>query len=83
MLAALSANGGPTLTRLPATSSPLVDGVPLAQCQADGAAGITADQRGITRPQGAGCDIGAVELVIAAPTPPEAAPLVVTPRFTG
>jgi hypothetical protein len=83
MLAALSANGGPTLTRLPATSSPLVDGVPLAQCRADGAAGITADQRGITRPQGAGCDIGAVELVIAAPTPPEAAPLVVTPRFTG
>jgi hypothetical protein len=80
----LGPNGGPTETRPPAETSPLVDGVPLAQCQADGAAGITWDQRGITRPQRNGCDIGAVELVFTTPTPPaEPLPLVVTPRFTG
>lgn len=77
----LGANGGPTATRPPAETSPLVDGVPLAQCQADGAAGITTDQRGVTRPQRAGCDIGAVELVASTPTPAPAA--LVTPRFTG
>jgi hypothetical protein len=58
MIGALASNGGPTQTRLPADTSPLIDGVPLDQCQADGAAGVTTDQRGITRPQGAGCDIG-------------------------
>ena len=83
-LTALGPNGGPTETRPPTETSPLVDGVPLAQCQADGAAGISWDQRGITRPQRNGCDIGAVELVFTAPTPtPEPLPLVVTPRFTG
>lgn len=79
-LTALGPNGGPTETRPPTETSPLVDGVPLAQCQADGAAGIAWDQRGVTRPQRDGCDIGAVELVVIAPEP---APLVVTPRFTG
>jgi hypothetical protein len=47
-------NGGPTLTHMPLAASPAVD-----------AGGATcanpADQRGVTRPQGAGCDIGAVE----------------------
>ena len=47
-------NGGPTPTMLPATGSPLIDGVALASCQADGAAGVTTDQRGVTRPQGPG-----------------------------
>jgi hypothetical protein len=75
-LGPLAGNGGPTQTLLPLTGSPLIDGVPLAACQADGAAGIAIDQRGITRPQIRGCDIGAVEVV--APTP-----IVVTPRFTG
>ena len=86
-LGSLGANGGPTVTRLPAETSPLVDGVPLASCQADGADGITTDQRGITRPQRTGCDIGAVELetITPAPTPtPTPSPaVIVTPRFTG
>jgi hypothetical protein len=60
-LGALADNGGPTQTRLPQTGSPLIDTIPLASCRADGAAGITTDQRGVARPQGIGCDIGAVE----------------------
>ena len=86
-LGALGANGGPTQTQLPTASSVLVGAVPVAQCQADGAAGVTTDQRGITRPQGSGCDIGAVEAKVTdvlpgAGLPIEALPLVV-PRFTG
>jgi hypothetical protein len=61
----LGANGGPTTTRLPANDSPLVDGIPTASCQADGAAGVTTDQRLVSRPQLDGCDIGAVEIQVA------------------
>jgi hypothetical protein len=50
-----------------------------SSCQADGAAGITTDQRGVARPQGRGCDIGAVE--VQPPSPPS--PILVVPRFTG
>jgi hypothetical protein len=53
VLGVLTNNGGPTQTHLPAADSPAVD---------NGAnAGITSDQRGVARPQGAGFDIGAVE----------------------
>jgi hypothetical protein len=74
---------------LPAATSPLLDAVPVAGCQADGAEGITTDQRGITRPQGAGCDVGAVEVVVTAPeppappAPPAPAPVAAVARFTG
>jgi hypothetical protein len=82
LLAALADNGGPGPTRLPAATSPLVDAIPLASCQADGASGITTDERGLPRPQFAGCDIGAVELQPI--PPPAAAPaLIIQPRFTG
>jgi hypothetical protein len=74
-LGALANNGGPTQTRLPQLGSPLIDAILLASCP-DGASGISTDQRGVSRPQGTGCDIGAVE--VAAP-----APLVITPKFTG
>jgi hypothetical protein len=88
MLGALGANGGPTLTMLPQAGSPLVDAIPVEQCQADGAAGIATDQRGVTRPQGGGCDVGAVEVagtVVPPVTPPVTppAPIVEAPRFTG
>ena len=73
-LGALANNGGPTATQLPGSASPLIDAIPLASCQVDGAAGITTDQRGVTRPQGSGCDIGAVEVIPA---------LTATPAFTG
>jgi hypothetical protein len=86
MLAGLAKNGGPAPTQLPLPGSPLIDAIPVASCQADGASGITTDERGITRPQGAGCDIGAVEVAVqppAAAVQPPPAPIVVTPRFTG
>jgi hypothetical protein len=59
LLGALANNGGPTFTRLPADNSPLVDGIPSASCRVT----VTTDQRGVARPQGGGCDIGAVEVV--------------------
>jgi hypothetical protein len=86
LLGALGDNGGPTPTRLPLTGSPLLDRIPAASCQADGAAGVTTDQRGVTRPQSSGCDIGAVEVEVAAPQPPPAAPptpVTAVVRFTG
>lgn len=56
LLAPLAPNGGIGQTRMPAVSSPAVDAAAdeEAYCPAT-------DQRGVTRPQGAGCDIGAVE----------------------
>ena len=85
-LGALAANGGPTQTQLPATTSPLVDAIPAADPRCTGT-----DQRGITRPQFAGCDIGAVELAPAPPTTTTTTPIpttappaaLVTPAFTG
>jgi Putative pectate lyase-like adhesive domain len=88
-LGALADNGGPTLTRLPQTGSPLIDAIPSASCQADGASGITTDQRGVSRPQGGGCDIGAVEVAGVTPPPPTttgpgaAVPVTAVVRFTG
>jgi hypothetical protein len=92
-LGALANNGGATLTQLPQSGSPLIDAIATASCQADGASGIATDQRGITRPQGAGCDIGAVEAAVAVPisstttstatSAQSATPVNVTPAFTG
>jgi hypothetical protein len=80
-LGPLGANGGPTLTMLPAQTSPLVD--------AGSSFGLTTDQRGLPRPiddprvansivPGAdGAEIGAVELPAqppAAPQPPAPQP---------
>jgi hypothetical protein len=81
-LGALANNGGGTSTRLPQPGSPLIDAIPTGSCQADGASGITTDQRGVTRPQGPGCDIGAVEVEVAGPAAP-AAPVQAVVRFTG
>ncbi|HMG27086.1 MAG TPA: right-handed parallel beta-helix repeat-containing protein [Acidimicrobiia bacterium] len=53
-LGPLGPNGGPTMTLLPLAGSPLIDAIPTTACQADGAAGIAVDQRGVTRPRGAG-----------------------------
>ena len=60
LLGALGDNGGPTLTRLPSASSPAVDQIPIGTLGlCDGA--LAVDQRGVPRPQGSACDIGAVE----------------------
>jgi hypothetical protein len=55
-LGPLADNGGPTPTRLPAAASALVDAIAPGDCLQ----GIN-DQRGVPRPQGEGCDVGAVE----------------------
>jgi len=56
LLGALADNGGPTQTIRPDPGSPAIDAVP-----ASGSGCATVDQRGLTRPFGAGCDIGAYE----------------------
>ena len=58
-LGALASNGGPTQTMALPLQSPAVDVVPSTFN------GCTSgkDQRGVTRPQGARCDIGAYEVV--------------------
>ena len=47
-------NGGQLPTHKPAPTSPAINAIPLP-CSGN-------DQRGVARPQGSGCDIGAVEL---------------------
>jgi CSLREA domain-containing protein len=51
-------NGGPTMTRALGTGSPAIDAWPCGNNSLDPAV----DQRGATRPQGDGCDIGAFEV---------------------
>jgi predicted outer membrane repeat protein len=69
----LQDNGGPTKTVALLTGSAAVDAVPVSPtdyCTAiDGTTPIAADQRGVMRPQGTKCDIGAFELVPGTPTP--------------
>jgi hypothetical protein len=82
MLGALANNGGPTQTQLPQSGSPLIDAIPDPGGGCPAAPTITTDQRGVTRPQGPGCDIGAVEVQVATPAS-AAAPVLITPKFTG
>ena len=55
LLGPLQDNGGPTETHALLAGSPAIDAALLANCP-------TTDQRGVSRPQGASCDIGAYEL---------------------
>jgi uncharacterized repeat protein (TIGR01451 family) len=64
LLGPVADNGGPAPTMLPAPSSVLVDAIPPAACP------ITVDARGVARPQGSGCDVGAVEIEEATDTGP-------------
>jgi hypothetical protein len=56
-LGALADNGGFAPTMLPASTSSVIDAGDDSVCPA-------VDQRGVTRPQGAHCDIGALEVVV-------------------
>jgi uncharacterized repeat protein (TIGR01451 family) len=59
--ARLQDNGGPTQTIALELGSPAIDAIP---SEANGCGTtITNDQRGVSRPQRSGCDIGAFELV--------------------
>ncbi len=66
----LQNNGGPTETIALLPTSPAVNAVPLSSCTAVDGTPISTDQRGIPRPQGSACDIGAYEyLAITALAP--------------
>jgi CSLREA domain-containing protein len=54
LLGPLLGNGGPTLTHALLPGSPAIDHADRLQCP-------LMDQRGVSRPQGSGCDIGAYE----------------------
>ncbi|HEX8121851.1 MAG TPA: CSLREA domain-containing protein [Solirubrobacteraceae bacterium] len=74
-LAPLANNGGPTPTRALSETSPAKDAARGETC-------LATDQRGVTRPQFAACDIGAFELAPSsppadAPPPPPPPPPVV------
>jgi hypothetical protein len=63
LLGTLADNGGPTKTIALGPGSAAIDQLPVGtNCP-------TTDQRGIARPQGPACDIGAFELEPAAPVP--------------
>ncbi len=61
LLGPLADNGGPTDTRALLTGSPAIDAG--ADCQ-------PTDQRGVSRPQGPACDIGAYEKEVNSNAPP-------------
>ncbi len=80
LLGALGANGGIGPTRVPQTGSPLLNAIPIPTCGGGNTlAGftVTTDERGITRPQETGCEIGAVEVPAPAPV------IIIAPKFTG
>ncbi|PKQ18162.1 MAG: hypothetical protein CVT68_04830 [Actinobacteria bacterium HGW-Actinobacteria-8] len=54
LLGPLADNGGPTFTHALGAGSPAIDAA---------SAGVETDQRGVARPQGAGSDVGAFELI--------------------
>ena len=61
LLGPLANNGGLTPTHLPLCNSPAIDAVPVADSTDVNGVAITSDQRGVSRPIGAACDIGSVE----------------------
>lgn len=89
LLGGLADNGGPTSTMLPQAGSPAIDAIAPGQigCPATtppASTDLATDQRGVTRPQGAGCDIGSVDTVASVVDPvytvsPLARPLVALP----
>lgn len=81
-LGSLQDNGGPTFTLALLTGSPAIDAGNGQSCAKN-------DQRGLTRPQGAGCDIGAFEVgtlppptATKTPTSTPTATKIATPRPT-
>ena len=70
-LAGLAANGGPTLTRALLTGSPAINAGNPAGCLTAAGGALSTDQRGLTRPSGGRCDIGAFEVQEAAAPGPQ------------
>lgn len=67
-LGRLQDNGGPTLTHALQPGSHAIDFISSASCDV-GSAANGLDQRGVTRPQGTGCDVGAYEFNQSTPPP--------------
>ncbi|HXP89224.1 MAG TPA: choice-of-anchor Q domain-containing protein [Bryobacteraceae bacterium] len=63
--AGLNNNGGPTPTIALLPTSVAVDAIPVSACTDVAGHPFSTDQRGVARPQGRACDIGAFELVPA------------------
>jgi hypothetical protein len=66
----LQNNGGPTKTIALLPTSPAVDAIPITptnECTDTSGKPVTTDQRGVSRPQGKGCDIGAYEFIQSVP----------------
>ena len=61
LLGPLGAHGGRTETLAPGAGSKAINGGDPAGCTDLGGTAIATDQRGISRPQGSACDIGAFE----------------------
>jgi len=62
LLGALQDNGGPTFTHALLAGSPAIDAESTVSCTELLDAPLTEDQRGVARPSGAACDIGAFEV---------------------
>jgi hypothetical protein len=71
-LGPLQDNGGPTLTRALAAGSPAINAGNPSGCQDAAGGALTIDQRGLLRPSGGRCDIGAFEFQQAGSTGPPA-----------
>jgi hypothetical protein len=65
LLGILQDNSGPTKTMALGAGSAALDAVP-----SNGAGCVATDQRGISRPQGLACDVGAFEVVVPVPPGP-------------
>jgi fibronectin-binding autotransporter adhesin len=59
----LQHNGGPTKTIALLPTSSAVNAIPVSACADTAGNRVTTDQRGVSRPQGPACDIGAYESV--------------------
>jgi hypothetical protein len=73
LLGDLSDNGGPTETHALLADSPAIAAIPDTNgstAPGCGDAGITTDQRGVARPQGPACNIGAYEVEVEVDTTP-------------
>jgi len=64
MLGPLADNGGPTETHALEEGSPAINQIPAADCVDEEGEPLTTDQRGLARPQGDSCDVGAFELEV-------------------
>jgi hypothetical protein len=79
----LQTNGGATKTIALLPSSLGLNAIPVGNCTDVSAVAVTIDQRGVSRPQGAACDMGSFEAAEAADITPPVVSGVTTPSPNG